>query len=61
MRSTVTAGALVRRHVRANLDVLGAQWTEHKGLTESTFVVDAPEQDWKRLLDWMRDSGLMQR
>ena len=39
VRDTVTAGALVRRQVRAALDVAGLAWREHKGWTASTFAV----------------------
>ena len=39
IREVWTAGALVRRHMRAALDVAGVQWREHKGWTESQFVV----------------------
>ncbi len=41
--TTLTAGALVRRAIRAHLDVIGVRWTEHRGLIDSTFVVRGDE------------------
>lgn len=61
IKSTVTAGALVRRQIRVALDILGMDWTEHKGMTESTFVVEGSGADWSSLARWMHDSGLMKR
>lgn len=55
IKSTVTAGALLRRHVRAAFDVIGMTYTEHKGWTESTFVVRGTDQQWKRLQAWMKE------
>ena len=45
----VKAGAAVRRHLRARLDAIGAQWVEHRGLLSSTFVVTATREQWREI------------
>lgn len=54
-RAPYTVGAALRRHFRAGLDTLGMQWTEHKGLLESTFVVTGTRAQFAKLDAWVRE------
>ncbi len=45
----ITVGALIRRHVRVQLDLLGVNYREHKGFLDSQFVVTASERQWQRI------------
>jgi hypothetical protein len=49
LKTTVSAGALVRRDMRALLDQLGITWTEHKGLLDSVFVIECTEEQFRIL------------
>lgn len=49
----VTAGALLRRHVRAELDLHGLTYREHKGWIESTFIVSGPLPAANRFRAWL--------
>ena len=53
-RFPITAGALVRRDVRAVLDLWGLTYREHKGWLESTFVVEGTAADKHRVDAWLR-------
>ena len=44
-RTTITCGALIRRQVRAALEVRHVPYSEHKGWLDSVFVVDATLDD----------------
>lgn len=52
-RFTFRAGALVRRHARAYLDLIGAEWVEHKGWTSSTFVVTGTYEQWRQVVHFV--------
>jgi hypothetical protein len=49
VRRQYSAGALVRRHLRAALDSMGAEWREYKGWLDSEFVVTATLNQHRRL------------
>jgi hypothetical protein len=53
----VEAGALVRPRLKAMLDVLGVEWTEHKGILTSSFVVRGAAEKMARLNAWLREQG----
>lgn len=42
-------GALLRRDVRALLDSADVEWTEHKGILESSFAVKGPRSKLTRI------------
>ncbi len=48
------SGALMRRHVRAQIAFLGLKHEEYHGLFVSTFVVRGPTGQLSKLLTWLR-------
>jgi hypothetical protein len=48
------AGAMMRRHVRAQIDALSLSGQEYKGLLVSTFVVRGEVAQLSKLLTWLR-------
>lgn len=58
MTTDLRAGALVRPLMRAQLDLLGIAWIEHKAWTYSTFIIRGDTDKIGQLLRWIKASGL---
>jgi hypothetical protein len=57
IRSTVTAGALMRRDFRAWCDVHRVEFIERKGLLNSVFTIEADAETWQQILELVRRYG----
>lgn len=53
----VTAGALVRREVRALADMFGLAYVEHKGLLDSIFVLYGDDGQLSKMLVRVKSFG----